>query len=162
MTDTAPQSNSTDRRRKWSAILTTAISATLAGVVWLTVAGNLAATGTRIADLESKREALTERRARALVAHAGATDPRRLEVRAAELGFRPPEAVSFVPVTYPIGHPASSEAVRSESPLGVFLARDGKSVPRVAVGAPEVGGVLVSSDHASTTSLAMAPGSAAP
>jgi hypothetical protein len=139
----------------------------LTGMTWLTAAGNLAATGTRIADLEASREALGERRARALISHAAATDPRRLETRANELGFGPPEAVEFVPVTLP-GPGTEAQVVRGDSPLGVFLARDGEHVPALAAAAHEIGAVLVASQEPAygqppgTDAVALASGADAP
>jgi hypothetical protein len=134
------------RRHNWLLAVTVAGTLTLSGVLWLTAAGNLAATGTRIAGLESQRATLAERRARALVAHAQATDPWRLEVRARELGFVPPESVAFVAVTQP-GGAGPADVVRLDSPLGVYLSREGLTLPSTAPHALEPGGVLVAADE---------------
>ncbi len=120
---------STPRRRVIMMSACAAATLTAAGLFWLTAAGNLAATGTRIARLEVRREALQERRSRALVAHALATDPRAVEARARNLGFGPPSAVEYIAAPSTSGAGAAGLGVRPHSPLGVLLAREHGATP---------------------------------
>jgi hypothetical protein len=98
-----------------------------AGLVWLTVAGDLAATGRRIAELEHTRQELKLRRAHALSEHALITDPARLEERARELGFRPPDHVEFLSADPAILGRAPE--ILPHSPLSVLTAREREVTP---------------------------------
>ena len=106
------------RRRRAGVVLGTITILTVAGILRLTAAGNLAATGTRIANLEDQRETLRLRRARALADYSFVTDPARLEARAIELGFGPPDHVEFFAADPAILGRAPDIAPRS--PLGLL------------------------------------------
>jgi hypothetical protein len=97
------------------------------GLLWLTVAGDLSATGRRIADLEHARQELKLRRAHALSEHAYITDPARLEERARELGFRPPDHVEFLTADPSILGRAPE--ILPHSPLSVLTARERHVTP---------------------------------
>jgi hypothetical protein len=119
---------SSNPRSRPSATLAAAGAAlTVAAVLWLTAAGNLSATGTRIARLEAERTGLAERRARALVAYAAATDPTRLEKRAREMGFKPADEVTFLPVSVPELH--RDPRLDPNSPLGLLTASGPATTP---------------------------------
>jgi hypothetical protein len=144
-TRTAPEASTVRPRSRlhgWLTLLGVAGGLTAAGMIWLTAAGTLSATGTRIANLESERVQLVERRSRALVAHAAATDPLHLESRARALGFGPPEAVSFLTVPAHLSH-LRADAVLEDSPLGLLLAGGGVRVERLTARPPEPGGVVI-------------------
>ena len=74
------------------------VFATIAGLLWLGLAGKQAAIGRHIASLDSERRDLLERRVVALLDHAEATSPERLEARAEALGFVRHAPVVHVPV----------------------------------------------------------------
>jgi hypothetical protein len=104
------------RRALTAAALTAAL--TLAALLRLTAAGDLAATGTRIAALEEQRESLRLRRARALAEHVAVTDPARLEARALAMGFGPPDHIEFF-----VADPAilgMAPDIGPRSPLGML------------------------------------------
>ncbi len=97
----------TDRRSptrilsRWFPFAVAAITLTCAGLVWLKQSSALTAAGRRIYVLELRRQDLLEQRAELLAAHAVATDPRRLDERASQLGFGPTDRVEYLPVEQP-------------------------------------------------------------
>jgi hypothetical protein len=70
----------------------------MAGLVWLHQSSALTACGRRIANLQSQRSELLERRSEALLAYARASAPDELEARARDLGFGPPSSITPLPM----------------------------------------------------------------
>jgi hypothetical protein len=124
-----------------AALAIVTVSVMAAGLLWLTVAGDLAAAGRRIADLEHHSQELKLRRAHALAEHASITDPARLEERALELGFRPPDHVEFLSADPAILGRAPD--ILPHSPLHVLTARE-RDVTPTQPGADGVVGRLLS------------------
>lgn len=140
----------------------------IAGLAWLSLTSALAAEGRRIADLEEEHASLLERRARALTAHAAATDPRALEARALALGFGPGAAVETIGVDARLlaapaqaGDPGSPLDIMRQAALPGGAADDSALL---AGGASDMPGLLLSVGAASAAEAAErpAPGAGAP
>jgi hypothetical protein len=110
------------RRSKFYGVCATALLVS-AGLVWLALTSELAATGRRIAELDAQRGDLLERRSVALAAYAAATDPRALGRAATAQGFGPPTyAVEYLGVAVaPVASGPARDA-RPGSPLDIMRA----------------------------------------
>lgn len=103
----------------WIRIVVAAVALTLAGLLWLHQNSVLDATGRRIFEMEAQRQVLLERRAALLVAHAAATDPRHLDVRARQLGFGSAQDVEYVGIDLFADGTVRTFAVAASSPLAL-------------------------------------------
>ena len=109
-------------------------TATGVALAWVTVANDLATRGMRINALITRRQELVMERAAARTAVGIASDPRRVAVRAAEIGLAAPEEIAIVVATIDAG---VVEAARppaepdGDSPLALRLdsARRDEALP---------------------------------
>ena len=92
------------RRSAWLYTATAAAVATAAALLWLRQSNDLASTGLRIYDLETRREELLQTRSLWLGSYAQVTSPTVLAKRARELGFGPASDVDYVAVELPHDH----------------------------------------------------------
>ena len=80
-------------------LITSLVMIVVCGLLFLSQTSQLAATGRHISDLEDERQALLERRVRALMRHAEASNPIRLQERAEEMGYMRNDRVELVPAS---------------------------------------------------------------
>lgn len=99
-------------------------AATLVALAWVTVANDLAARGMRINEQITRRQELIMERAAARTALGIASDPRRLALRAAEMGLAAPNEVTIVVATIDPGAAMAARAPSApdaDSPLALRL-----------------------------------------
>ncbi len=109
-----------------------------AGLAWLYLTSEIAATGRRIAVLDAERGDLLERRAVVLAAYAARTDPRALSAAATAQGFGPPtHAVQYLDVSAAVVAGGAPHDARPGSPLDIMQAA--ASEPGTSVNPPADG-----------------------
>jgi len=116
-----------------------------AGLIWLSLSSELAATGRRIAALDAERADLLERRAVVLTAFAAATDPRALERAAVRQGFGPGVAVEYLGVAPAVIASQSRPETAPDTPLAIMRTAAGAAgADAIAATGPDMPAMLLS------------------